>query len=62
MASTKTRSAEARTDKHRKTHKLVQTWVSPELWRALSALAKSDGRSLANFMRRKLGEIAGVVE
>lgn len=62
MASTKTRSAEERTDKHRKTHKLVQTWVTPELRKALDAKAKSEGRTLANFVRRELGKLVGVVE
>ena len=62
MAATKARSNEERTEKHRKVHKLVQTWVSPELRKALDAKAKSEGRTLANFVRRELGKIAGVVE
>ena len=62
MAATKVRSAEERTEKHRKTHKLVQTWVSPELRKALDAKAKSEGRTLANFVRRELGKLVGVVE
>lgn len=57
-----TTASKTRNDKHRKAHKLVQAWVSPELWKALSALAKGEGRTLANFTRRKLSEIAGVVE
>jgi len=56
------RGAEARTDKHRKTHKLVQTWVSPEMWKALVAKAKSEGRTLANFTRRELGKVVGLAE
>lgn len=60
VTSAKTQSA--RTGKHRKTHRLVQAWVSPELKKALIDLAKSEGRTLANFVRRKLGEIAGVAE
>lgn len=62
MAATKPRSAEERTEKHRKAHKLVQTWVSPELRKALDALAKKEGRTLANFVRRELGKIVGVAE
>ena len=61
-ASTKSRSNEERTEKHRKTHKLVQTWVSPELRKALDALAKKEGRTLANYVRRELGKIAGIAE
>ena len=60
MSATKARSAEARTEKHRKTHKLVQTWVSPELRKALDAKAKSEGRTLANFVRHELAKIAGM--
>jgi len=60
--TTKARSNEDRTEKHRKTHKLVQTWVSPELRKALDALAKKEGRTLANYVRRELGRIAGVTE
>jgi hypothetical protein len=44
MTVTKTRGA-ARTARHRKTHRLVQTWVSPELRRALVVRAKGEGRS-----------------
>ena len=61
-ATPKARSNEERTEKHRKTHKLVQTWVSPELRKALDALAKKEGRTLANYVRRELGKIAGVTE
>lgn len=56
------RSAEERTKKHRKTHKLVQTWVSPDLKKALDVKAKSEGRPLANYVRRELAKIAGVTE
>jgi len=62
MASAKTRSAEERTEKHRRDHKLVQTWVSPEMWKALCAKAKSEGRTLANFTRRELGKLVGIAE
>jgi hypothetical protein len=58
----KTNDAEARTAKHRKVHKLVQTWVSPEFWKALNARARSEGRPLANFVRRELGKIIGMNE
>lgn len=61
-STTKARGNEERTEKHRKTHKLVQTWVSPEMRKALDALAKKEGRTLANFVRRELGKIAGVAE
>jgi hypothetical protein len=62
VASTKARGNEERTEKHRKAHKLVQTWVSPELRKALDALAKKEGRTLANYVRRELGKIAGIAE
>jgi len=62
MTSAKARSAEERTEKHRRDHKLVQTWVSPELWKALVAKAKSEGRTLANYTRRELGKIVGIAE
>jgi hypothetical protein len=55
-----TSSAKARTAKHHKAHKLVQAWVSPKLRESLEALAKSEGRSLANFVRHALGKIAGI--
>lgn len=61
-ATTKARSNEERTEKHRKAHKLVQTWVSPELRKALDALAKKEGRTLANYVRRELGKIVGIAE
>jgi len=60
--SSKTRSTEERTEKHRKTHKLVQTWVSPEMRKALDARAKSEGRTLANLVRRELGKLVGIAE
>lgn len=59
-STSKARGNEARTEKHRETHRLVQTWVSPELKKALLALAKSEGRSLANYVRHELGKIAGI--
>jgi len=62
MATLKPRNNEERTEKHRKTHKLVQVWVSPELRKALDALAKKAGRPLANYVRHELGKIAGVAE
>lgn len=62
MTSVKARGAEERTEKHRRGHKLVQTWVSPEMWKALVAKAKGEGRTLANFMRRELGKIVGISE
>jgi predicted DNA-binding protein len=62
MAATKVRSAEERTEKHRKAHKLVQTWVSPEMRKALDAKAKIEGRTLANYVRRELGKLVGFIE
>jgi predicted DNA-binding protein len=58
----KAKSVEARVEKHRKEHSLVQTWVSHELRKALDALAKKEGRTLANYVRRELGKIAGIAE
>lgn len=57
-----TAAAKARTEAHRKTHKLVQTWVSPELRKAIDTLAKKEGRTLANYVRRELSKLAGVAE
>jgi hypothetical protein len=51
-----------RTARHRKSHKLVQAWVSPKMRELLEALAKSEGRSLANFVRHELGKIAGMLD
>jgi hypothetical protein len=62
MTSAKARSAEERTEKHRKGHKLVQTWVSPEMKKLLDARAKSEGRTIANWMRRELSKILGGAE
>jgi len=62
MTTSAKRAVAARVDKHRDNHRLVQTWVSPEMWKALSAKAKGEGRTLANFMRRELGKIVGIVE
>ena len=58
----KARDTEEHTTKHRRLHKLAQTWVSPELWKALNARAKSEGRTLANFMRHELGKLVGIAE
>lgn len=57
-----TSSAKSRTERHRKAHKLVQAWVSPKMREALEALAKGEGRSLANFVRHELGKIAGMLD
>lgn len=62
MASTKARGSEAHSKKHRQVHKLVQAWVSPKLRKALDARAKSEGRTLANFVRRELGKLVGLAE
>lgn len=62
MAPTKSRSTGERSEKHRKSHKLVQAWVSPEMRKALDAKAKSEGRTLANFVRRELGKLVGITE
>lgn len=51
----------ASAEKRRKTHK-VQIWVSPEMKRVLVGLAKSEGRTIANFVRRELSKITGVPE
>ena len=48
--------------KRLKTHKLVQAWVSKPMWKALSAKAKSEERSLANFVRRELGKLVDMTE
>lgn len=42
--------------------KLVQIWTSPEFHAACVSRAKSEGRSLANWLRRELTKIAGVAE
>jgi predicted DNA-binding protein len=62
MAATRTSSPEDRTERHRKSHKLVQTWVSPKMKKALDILAKSEGRTVANFVRRELSKITGIPE
>ena len=62
MAATKARSAEERTEKHRKAHKLLQTWVSPEMWKVAVARAKSEQRTIANWLRLELTKILGVNE
>lgn len=41
---------------------LIQSWVSPELYEALVMRAKKEGRTLANYVRRELGKLAGVDE
>lgn len=51
--------AGARTARHRKTHKLVQTWVTPGLHRALKWRANREGRTLANLVRRELEKLVG---
>jgi hypothetical protein len=60
--TTKERAMAARTEKHRKTHKLIQTWVSPELWELISAKAKKEKRPLANLVRCDLEKIYGIDE
>lgn len=62
MSSTKARSAEVRTEKHRRGHKLLQTWVSPEMWKAVVARAKSEQRTVANYLRCEIGKIVGIAE
>ncbi len=62
MASTKARNAEERTEKHRRDHKLLQTWVSPELWKAAVAKAKSEKRPVANWLRCEIAKLLGVDE
>jgi len=54
--------ATERTEKHRKTHKLAQMWVSQDYFKALLTRAKTEGRTVANFMRHELGKIIGVAE
>jgi hypothetical protein len=61
-STSKARALAARTEKHRKMHSLVQTWVSLEMRKALDARAKSEGRTLANFVRHELGKIVGIAE
>jgi hypothetical protein len=41
---------------------LVQSWVSPELYKALEARAKSERRTIANYVRSELGKIIGIDE
>jgi hypothetical protein len=60
MGATKASDAKGRTKKHRKAHKLVQAWVSHELRKALDAKAKSEDRTLANYVRRELGKLVGI--
>lgn len=36
---------------------LIQSWVTPDLYEALVARAKSEGRSLSNFARQELTKI-----
>ena len=62
MPSRSAQSAVQRTGKHRKAHRLVQTWVSPKMHKALGARAQREGRTLANFVRRELGKIVGIEE
>lgn len=49
------------TEKRRKTYK-VQAWVSPQMKKALDTLAKEEGRTVANLMRRELSKITGIPE
>lgn len=60
--TTKARGAEARTDKHRETHKLVQTWVAPEAYEKISVLAKKQTRTMAAFVRHELYKLIGFAE
>ena len=62
MSTTKARSAEVRTEKHRKKHKLVQTWVAPEAFDKLSVLAKKETRTMAAFFRHELYKLIGFAE
>ena len=62
MAVARTRSAGERTKKHRRAHRLVQTWVSPKMKKALDTLAKKAGRTIANFVRYELAKITGIPE
>lgn len=59
-STSKARAAEVRTEKHRKAHALVQTWVSHEMRAALDKRARSEGRTLANLVRHELGKIVGI--
>lgn len=54
-------SARAPTEKRRKTYK-VQAWVSPQMKRALDTLARDEGRTVANLVRRELSKITGIPE
>lgn len=54
------KSSKAKKPKYSKTHKLVQTWVSLELWNALAARAKKEGRALSNYVRWELSKVGGV--
>ena len=60
--TSKARAAEARTDKHREGHKLVQTWVAPEAFEKLAALAKKQTRTMAAFARHELYKLIGLSE
>lgn len=54
-------SAKTPTEKRRKTYK-VQAWVSPQMKTALDALAKDQGRTVANLVRHELSKIMGIPE
>lgn len=54
-------SARILTEKRRKTYK-VQAWVSPQMKKALDVLAKGEGRTVANLVRRELSKITGIPE
>lgn len=54
-------SARTPTEKRRKTYK-VQAWVSPQMKKALDTLARDEGRTVANLVRRELSKITGIPE
>jgi hypothetical protein len=63
MPTNKTaRGTEARVEKHRRDHKLVQTWVTPAEFDKLAALAKKQTRTMAAFVRHELYKLIGVAE
>lgn len=62
MTSAKKKALEVRVSKHHKKHKLVQSWVSQAMWEALTAMAQSQNRKLANLVRTELGKIVGIKE
>ena len=54
-------SARTTTEKRRKAYK-VQAWVSPQMKKALDTLARDEGRTVANLVRRALSKITGIPE